>query len=75
MPASFKKVEADARSLSSEDRARLAQVILESLQTSDPVLEKEWASEVARRVEAYDRGELTTLSAEDVFAETRRVTK
>lgn len=75
MPASLKKVEADARSLSAEDRVSLVQAILESLHPMDPAVEKEWNVEIERRVDAFDRGELTTYSAEDVLAEARRSTK
>ncbi|MBX3139728.1 MAG: addiction module protein [Trueperaceae bacterium] len=75
MPVSLKNVEADARSLSSEDRASLVQAILESLHPMDPAVEKEWSAEIERRVDAFDRGELATYSAENVIAEARRSTK
>ncbi len=41
----------------------------------DPAVEKAWSAEIERRVDAFDRGELTTYSAEDVLAEARRSTK
>lgn len=31
-----------------------------------------WAQEIERRVAAYDRGEIPSYAAEDVFAEARR---
>ena len=33
----------------------------------------EWAKEIERRVAAYERGEVETFAAEDVFAEARRL--
>lgn len=75
MPTSLKRVEADARSLSAGDRVSLVQAILESLYPMDPAVEKAWSAEIERRVDAFDRGELTTYSAEDVLAEARRSTK
>jgi len=71
----LKEVEAYARSLSSDDRASLVQAILESLHPIDPAIEKEWSDEIERRVEAFDRGELATHSADSVIAEARRMRK
>jgi putative addiction module component (TIGR02574 family) len=72
----LKELEAQARSLSPEDRARLAESLLESLREA-PIaeIERAWEREVSERVAAYDRGELPTFSAEDVFAEARRLAR
>lgn len=75
MPGLLKKIEDEAISLSTSDRARLVQTILESLHADDAESAKAWTVEIDRRVEAFDRGELTTHPAEDVFAEVRRVTR
>lgn len=75
MPASLKKVEEEAKALSPADRASLVQTILESLQADDPEVAQAWAQEVSRRVDAFNRGDLTTYPAEDVFAEARRATR
>ncbi len=63
-----------ARSLSAEERSRLVDLLLESLHAS-PLGEVEaaWAKEIERRVAAYERGEVQTYAAEDVFAEARRI--
>jgi putative addiction module component (TIGR02574 family) len=63
-----------ARSLAPEERSRLVELLLESLQES-PLAEVEaaWAMEIERRVAAYQRGEVETFAAEDVFAEARRI--
>lgn len=74
MSASLKELEEVAKSLSSSDRARLVQTILESLHSDDPDVAGAWAREIGRRVEAFDRGELVAHPAEDVFVEARQVT-
>ncbi len=67
------ELEQQARSLSPDDRARLAELLLESLQgTPLPEVEAAWNREIEERVAAYDRGELPAVPAEDVFAEARR---
>jgi hypothetical protein len=38
-------------------------------------IEKAWEVEIAKRVAAYDRGEVPTFSAENVFAEARRLAR
>jgi len=72
----LKELEQQAKALTPEERARLAEVLLESLQDA-PIAEIEaaWDREIEQRVAAYDRGELQTISAEEVFAEARRLAK
>jgi putative addiction module component (TIGR02574 family) len=76
MPDTLKELEEQARALTAEERARLAEVLLESLQDA-PIAEIEaaWDAEIEQRIAAYDRGELQTFSAEDVFAEARRLAR
>ncbi len=58
--------------LSPDERAHLAKVLLESLcDTQLSQIEDEWRREIERRVAAFERGELQTYSAEQVFAEAR----
>lgn len=62
------------RSLAPEDRSRLVELLLESLH--EPPLsdiEAAWDAEIVRRIAAYERGEVQTYAAEDVFAEARRI--
>jgi putative addiction module component (TIGR02574 family) len=74
MAASLRDLELQVRSLSAEERARLAEVLLESLRDSPlPEVEAAWDHEIAERVAAYDRGEATVYGAEDVLAEARRL--
>lgn len=76
MSDTLKEIEAHARSLSPEERARLVESLLESLRDAPLAeIEKAWEAEIAERVAAYDRGELPTFSAESVFAEARRLAR
>ena len=76
MSDTLKELEAQARSLSPEERARLAEMLLESLRDAPLAeIEKAWEVEIAERAAAYDRGELPMFSAEDVFAEARRLAR
>ncbi len=76
MSDTLKELEAQARSLSPEERAKLAESLLESLRDAPLTeIEKAWEMEIAERVAAYDRGELPTFSAESVFAEARRLAR
>jgi putative addiction module component (TIGR02574 family) len=73
MSALLAELEQKACALSPDERAHFAEVLLESLRASTrPEIEKEWEQEVERRVAAFDRGELQTCTAEDVFADARR---
>ena len=76
MSATLKELEHQARALSPEERARLADVLLESLRDAPfAEIEAAWNLEIEKRVAAYDRGELETFSAESVFAEARRLAR
>lgn len=63
-----------AKSLEPEERVRLVELLLDSLH-DEPIAEVEpaWEVEIRRRVEAFERGEVETYAAEDVFAEARRI--
>jgi putative addiction module component (TIGR02574 family) len=76
MSDALKELEQQAQALTLEERARLAEVLLESLQ-EPPIadIEAAWHQEIEQRVAAYDRGELQTFSAEEVFAEARRLVR
>lgn len=76
MSAALKELEHQVRALSPDERARLADVLLESLRDAPfAEIEAAWNSEIEKRVAAYDRGELETFSAESVFAEARRLAR
>ncbi|MCP9835156.1 MULTISPECIES: addiction module protein [unclassified Cyanobium] len=73
MSALLKNIEEQARALGAEDRARLAETMLESLHTPITEIEAAWAEEIEDRVSAFDRGEMSAHAAEEVFAEARRI--
>ena len=68
MATSFKEIEQQAQALAAEDRAKLAETLLESLQAPLSEIEMAWAQEIEERVAAFDRGETQAYAAEDVFA-------
>ena len=72
MSATLKQVEDQARVLPPEERAKLAESLLESLHAPLADIEAAWAREVERRVAAFDRREMPAHPAEDVFAEARK---
>jgi putative addiction module component (TIGR02574 family) len=65
-----------ARTLSPEDRARLAEDLLASLEDgseSSSEVEAAWEHEIRQRVEEVKIGTAKLIPAEDVYAETRRI--
>jgi len=75
MPTSLKQILEQTRMLSTEDRAKLAEALLESLQPPISDVEKAWAEEVEQRIAAFDRGELSAYPAEHVFADALRISR
>jgi len=56
-----------ALELTFADRADIVEKLLISLDNPDPSIDAVWAKEADARIEAYERGELETVSAEEVF--------
>jgi putative addiction module component (TIGR02574 family) len=75
MGSSLKQIEEQALGLKAEERAKLAEVMLESLNAPIAEVSEAWAREVEQRVAAYDRGDIPAHAAEDVFAEATRIGK
>jgi putative addiction module component (TIGR02574 family) len=73
MATSLKELEEQARNLAAEERAKLAESLLESLHSPVSDVEAAWTREIEERVAAFDRGEMQSYAAEDVFAEARRL--
>lgn len=74
MPTLVEELSARAKGLSAEDRARLAEELLESLQgESDVEAEAEWDREIERRVAEIESGAAHLIPAEEVHAEARRL--
>jgi putative addiction module component (TIGR02574 family) len=76
MTASVEELVKRARALSPQDRARLAEELLASLdEESDSDAEAAWEQEIARRVEEIKTGRAKLIPAAEVFAETARIYK
>lgn len=71
----LKRIEQLALELAPEERARLAQVMLDSLKPPLADIQDAWTKEIEERVAAYDRGETPAYPAETVFAEARQISK
>jgi putative addiction module component (TIGR02574 family) len=76
MSALLDELSKKARSLTLEERAQLAQELLESVERdADPEVQAAWEAEIASRIAKYERGEATLIPAEEVFAAARRLTQ
>jgi putative addiction module component (TIGR02574 family) len=58
--------------LPAADRAHMAQLLLASLEGSDPDAAGRWDAEIAERAAALDRGAVQPVAAEAVFAAVER---
>ena len=76
MPDTLEELQTQSRSLSPEERAKLADCLLDSLRDAPLAeIEQAWEREITERVAAFERDELPTFSAESVFAEARRLAR
>jgi putative addiction module component (TIGR02574 family) len=75
MAVSLEKLEEQAQQLTLQERAALAERLLESLHSALTDVEAAWAQEIEARVAALDRGDLAVHAADDVFAEARRLSR
>jgi putative addiction module component (TIGR02574 family) len=66
------ELSAQAKALPPEDRARLAEELLASLDPHDSDVEAAWDVELRRRVEEFEHGTVELVPAEQVFATVRR---
>jgi putative addiction module component (TIGR02574 family) len=76
MSVTIEELVQQARQLPPEERARLADILLESLQeVPSAEIEAAWDREIEARIAAYERGESKTYPAEEVFAEAGRLSQ
>lgn len=76
MADSVSELVARARQLDPEDRERLVDQVLESLnQPAADSLDPSWEAEIERRLREFDRGDVQGIDAEDVFAKARRLAR
>ena len=64
-----------ALALPPEERVRLAEELLATVQQEDAEVEAAWDEELKRRIAEIDAGTARLIPAEDVFAEIRRLIK
>jgi putative addiction module component (TIGR02574 family) len=73
MSASSEQILKEALALPPQERAELVEQLLATFQSPpDPHLDELWAREAEDRLDAYDRGELKAISAEEVFKRIRQ---
>lgn len=73
MSASSEQVLKQALALPPQERAELVDRLLATFQSPpDPNLDALWAREAEDRLDAYERGELKTIPAAEVFDRIRR---
>ena len=74
MPDLVEDLAARGRSLPPEQRVRLLDLLLESLQRAPHESSEEaWSNEIARRVAAHERGEGKLYDMDEVLAEAARL--
>ncbi|PLW80986.1 addiction module antitoxin RelB [Kineobactrum sediminis] len=73
MQTSLKELETQALGLSADERAKLAETMLASLSAPINEIEDAWAQEIEQRVKAFDRDEIQWFTAEEVFADAKRI--
>ena len=61
-----------AKALSAEDRARLAEELLATLDPHDEDIEAAWDVEILKRIEEVENGTVKLVPAEEAFAQVRR---
>jgi len=69
-----KELIAEISDLPVEQRARIADLILQTLNTPDPDIELAWIQEVDERVEEYEKGNVELIPAQEVFKSLREMT-
>jgi putative addiction module component (TIGR02574 family) len=73
MSTNAEKILQEAMRLPAQDRAEVLERLLATFQEPpDPELDRLWAREVEDRLEAYDRGEVGSVPADEVFARIER---
>jgi putative addiction module component (TIGR02574 family) len=73
MPKLVEELSRKALALSPEDRLRLAEELLATVQDVDGDVEAAWDEEIKRRLAEIDDGTAKLVPAEEVFAEVRRL--
>ncbi len=72
MAASANTILNQALKLSSSERAKVVEKLISSLDTPDSTIDSIWAKEADTRIEAFEKGEIESISAEKVFGKYRK---
>ena len=73
MSSNAEEIIKEARALPVEERAELLEVLLATFQSPpDPHLDELWVAEAEDRLDAYERGELAAIPADEVFRKVRQ---
>ena len=77
MSALFDEVQRQAQQLTVQEKAALAHLLIEELDSFSDAdnVEQLWIAESQRRYEAYLRGELTTVAGDEAMANARNLIK
>ena len=74
MPDRVEQLAAEGRALAPEERVRLLDLLLETLEEpASPSIERAWSAEIGRRVQAHARGEGELFDVEAVIAEAAKL--
>lgn len=74
MPDTAEDLARRAKQLPPDERERLVDALLESLNVpATAELDAAWAAEIERRLAAYDRGEVKAIPVDEVFAKARAI--
>jgi len=72
MSALYEQLERQARLLSVKERAKLAHILIEELDSSgDSNVEEVWIAEAQRRYQAYLKGEIALRQGDEVMSKAR----
>lgn len=72
MSMAFDELEKHARALSLEEKATLARILIEELDTTiDPGADRLWLEEAQRRYDAFLRGEIEARPGDEVMQRAR----
>jgi len=66
--SSTKEIISKALHLKPAEKSIIIEALLKSLDVPDPDIEKIWAEEAEKRLEAYKAGNLKSVSLDDLFA-------
>lgn len=72
MPDLVADLSAQAKALSPEERARLAEELLASLDPHDMDVEAAWDEVLRRRIDEVEHGSVQLVPADQAFAQVRR---